>query len=146
MDIHATYTFDAPVQTVWDLLMDTERVAACIPGCDRLEPLGDNRYRARLTVALAAVSGAFDGTVAMLDQQPPESYRLVVDGKGPGGFVTGESRIALSDRGSATEVTVEGRVQVGGTIARVGQRILSSVAKMMMDRFFGCLQGKISAP
>ena len=51
MDIHATYTFDAPVQTVWDLLMDTERVAACIPGCDRLEPLGDNRYRARLTVA-----------------------------------------------------------------------------------------------
>ena len=98
MDIHATYTFDAPVQTVWDLLMDTERVAACIPGCDRLEPLGDNRYRARLTVALAAVSGAFDGTVAMLDQQPPASYRLVVDGKGPGGFVTGESRIALSDR------------------------------------------------
>jgi carbon monoxide dehydrogenase subunit G len=123
--------------------MDTERVAACIPGCDRLEPLGDNRYRARLTVSLAAVSGAFDGTVAMVDQRAPSSYRLLVEGQGRGGFVKGESTITLADRGSTTDVAVEGRVQIGGAIARVGQRILSSVAKMMMDRFFGCLQTKV---
>ena len=96
MDIHATYTFNAPAQAVWDLLMDTERIAACIPGCDRLEPLGDNRYRARLTVSLAAVSGAFDGTVAMVDQQPPSSYRLIVEGQGRGGFVKGASTIVLT--------------------------------------------------
>jgi uncharacterized protein len=143
MDIHATYTFDAPAQAVWDLLMDTERVAACIPGCDRLEPVGDNRYRARLTVSLAAVSGAFDGTVAMVDQHPPSSYRLLVDGQGRGGFVKGESAITLADRGSTTDVSIDGHVQVGGAIARVGQRILSSVAKMMLDRFFGCLQTKL---
>jgi len=143
MDIHATYTFDAPARTVWDLLMDTERVAACIPGCDRLEPLGDDRYRARLTVSLAAVSGAFDGTVAMVDQRAPSSYRLLVEGQGRGGFVKGESTITLEDRGSTTDVAVQGRVQIGGAIARVGQRILSSVAKMMMDRFFGCLQTKV---
>jgi carbon monoxide dehydrogenase subunit G len=123
--------------------MDTERVAACIPGCDRLEPVGENRYRARLTVSLAAVSGAFDGTVAMVDQMPPSSYRLIVEGRGRGGFVQGESTITLADRGSTTEVVVDGRVQVGGPIARVGQRILSSVSKLMMDRFFGCLQGQL---
>jgi carbon monoxide dehydrogenase subunit G len=143
MDIHATYTFDAPAQAVWDLLMDTGRVAACIPGCDRLEPLGDNRYRAGLTVSLAAVSGAFDGTVAMVDQHPPSSYRLLVDGQGRAGFVKGESAITLADRGSTTDVSIDGQVQVGGAIARVGQRILSSVAKMMIDRFFGCLQTKL---
>lgn len=144
MDIRATYDFDAPAQSVWDLLMDTGRIAACIPGCDRLEPLGGDRYRAKLNVTLAAVSGAFDGTVAMVDQQPPVSYRLLVDGQGRGGFVKGESTITLSDRGGATAVAVEGRVQVGGAIARVGQRILSSVAMMMMDRFFGCLGGRRS--
>lgn len=145
MDIHATYTFNAPAQAVWDLLMDTERIAACIPGCDRLEPLGDNRYRARLTVSLAAVSGAFDGTVAMVDQQSPSSYRLIVEGQGRGGFVKGASTIVLTDQGSTTAVAVSGQVQIGGAIARVGQRILSSVAKMMMDRFFGCLQGRLGA-
>lgn len=145
MDIHATYTFNAPAQAVWDLLMDTERIAACIPGCDRLEPIGDNRYRARLTVSLAAVSGAFDGTVAMVDQQPPDSYRLIVEGQGRGGFVNGASTIVLTDQGSTTAVDVSGQVQIGGAIARVGQRLLSSVARMMMDRFFGCLQGKLGA-
>lgn len=145
MDIHATYTFNAPAQAVWNLLMDTERIAACIPGCDRLEPIGDNRYRARLTVSLAAVSGAFDGTVAMVDQQPPDSYRLIVEGQGRGGFVNGASTIVLTDQGSTTAVDVSGQVQIGGAIARVGQRLLSSVARMMMDRFFGCLQGKLDA-
>lgn len=141
MDIRATYTFDGSSGSVWRLLMDTDRIAACIPGCDRLEPLGGDRYRAKLNVTLAAVSGAFDGTVSMVDQQPPVSYRLLVDGRGPGGFLKGESTITLADRGTTTAVTVDGRVQVGGAIARVGQRILSSVATMMMDRFFGCLGG-----
>lgn len=144
MDIRATYLFDAPTESVWDLLMDTDRIAACIPGCERLEPLGGDRYRAKLTVTLAAVSGAFDGTVAMVDQQPPVSYRLLVDGQGRSGFVKGESTITLADRGGATAVAIDGRVQVGGAIARVGQRILSSVAAMMMDRFFGCLGGRRS--
>lgn len=143
MDIHAKYPFDAPIQTVWSLLMDTERIAACIPGCDRLEPIGQDRYRARLNVTLAAVSGAFEGTVAMIDRQPPASYRLLVDGQGRGGFVKGATTIALADRGGTTEVTVEGTIQVGGAIARVGQRILGSVAKMMMDRFFACLQAAV---
>lgn len=145
MDITAVYTFDAPVQTVWDLLMDTGRIAGCIPGCDRLEPMGEDRYRARLNVSLAAVSGVFDGSVAIADRQPPASYRLIVDGQGRGGFVKGDSTIALVDRGGTTEVNVEARVQIGGAIARVGQRILSSVARMMMDRFFGCLQEKLAA-
>jgi hypothetical protein len=143
MDIHAAYTFNAPIQSVWDLLMDTERIAACIPGCDRLEPLGDDRYRARLNVSLAAISGAFDGTVAMVDQQPPSSYRLLVEGQGRGGFVKGATTITLVDQDGSTAVKVDGTVQIGGAIARVGQRILGSVAKMMMDRFFACLQEKL---
>jgi carbon monoxide dehydrogenase subunit G len=143
MHIQASYAFDAPPQDVWNLLMDTALIASCIPGCDRLEPLGDERYRARLNVSLAAITGAFDGTVAMLDQQPPSSYRLLIEGQGRSGFVKGESRVALAGLDGATTVTVDADVQVGGAIARVGQRMLSSVAKMMMDRFFGCLHGKL---
>ena len=143
MDLHGTYTFDAPAARVWDLLMDTGQIAACVPGCDRLEPIGDDRYKATLTVALAAVTGTYDGTVALLDKQPPVSYRLLVDGKGRPGFVRGESTITLEEHGAATVVHVKGQVQIGGAIARVGQRLVASVGQMMMDRFFGCLQSRM---
>ena len=42
-------------------------------------------------------------------------------------------------------MTVDGTVQVGGTVARVGQRLIGSVAKMMMDRFFACLQDRLTS-
>ena len=54
--------------------------------------------------------------------------------------MTGGGAISLTETDGGTRVTVVGAVQVGGTIARVGQRLLGSVSKMMMDRFFTCLQ------
>ena len=77
------------------------------------------------------------------DKQPHTSYRLVVEGEGRGGFVKGSSAIALRPEGDTTIVDVTGTVQTGGPIARVGQRLISGVAKMMMDKFFACLQGKV---
>ena len=144
MNINASYTFNAPPQAVWDLLVDIDAVAACLPGLESLEPAGDNKYRAVLTMGIAAVTGRYEGTVEMQDLDPPNAYRLAVEGRGKPGFVNGGAAIALRDTGGgATEVTVEGTVQVGGTIARVGQRLLGSVSKMMMDRFFACLQKRV---
>ena len=143
MNINATYTFRAPARTVWDLLVDIDAVAACLPGLESLEPAGENRYRAVLTMGVAAVTGRYEGTVEMLDLAPPNAYRLAVEGRGKPGFVNGGAAIALRETDGATEVTVEGTVQVGGTIARVGQRLLGSVSKMMMDRFFACLQKRL---
>jgi carbon monoxide dehydrogenase subunit G len=142
MDLSASYTFAAPPAIVWNLLNDMEVVASCLPGCDRLQPIGDDTYRAELTLAVAAVSGRYSGTVTILDKRPPSSYRLVVEGTGNSGFVKGGATVELVEEQGSTIVNVTGEAQVGGLIARVGQRLLSSVSKMMMDRFFNCLQGK----
>ena len=142
MDLAASYTFAAPPDAVWKLLIDPDVVASCLPGCDGLERIGEDRYRATLTLAVAAVSGSYTGTVAMLDKLPPHSYRLVVEGSGKPGFVSGEAIVELTADGHTTIVNVKGQGQVGGLMARVGQRLLGSVSKMMMDRFFACLQGK----
>ncbi len=144
MDLSASYTFAAPPSTVWSLLNDMEVVASCLPGCERLEPIGDDKYRAELTLAIAAVSGRYSGTVAILDKRPPNSYRLVVEGTGKSGFVKGEATVELVEAQESTIVNVKGQGQVGGLIARVGQRLLSTVSKMMMDRFFGCLQARVA--
>jgi len=143
VDISGSYTFNAPPDRVWDLLMDTAVLSSCIPGCDRFEPDGENRYNVTLTVGLAAITGTYSGTVVLTDMIPHTSYRLEVEGQGRPGFVKGSSAIALRAQGAATEVEVTGTVQTGGPIARVGQRLIGGVAKMMLDRFFGCLQAKL---
>ena len=144
MEISGSYTFGAPPSRVWALLMDPSAIASCIPGCDSLEPTGEDRYHARLTVALAAITGTSDGTVIISDKVPDTSYRLTVEGQGRPGFVKGNAAIALRPEGDGTIVEVSGTVQTGGPIARVGQRLISGVSKMMQDRFFACLQGKLN--
>jgi carbon monoxide dehydrogenase subunit G len=142
VDLQGTYSFDQPANLVWNQLIDPEVVGGCLPGCSGLEPIGNDTYRVKLAMTVAAISGNYEGTVAIVDKQAPRSYRLIVDGHGRSGFVRGEARLELGEEQNKTIVTVYGSAEVGGLIARVGQRMLASVAKMMMDRFFNCLQSK----
>ncbi len=143
MDISGSYTFDAAPDKVWNLLMDPDALSSCIPGCEGFQPDGDDRYVVTLNVALAAITGTYTGTVVLEDKVPGASYRLAVEGQGRPGFVKGISAISLRPEGASTIVDVKGTVQTGGTIARLGQRLIGGVAKMMMDRFFACLQAKL---
>ena len=142
MDLQGTYNFDQPAGLVWNRLIDPQVVGSCLPGCDGLEPIGNDTYRVKLTVNVAAITGSYEGTVAIVDQDPPRSYKLLIQGSGRSGFVRGEARIELAEEQSKTIVTVRGNAEVGGLIARVGQRVLGGVSKMMLDRFFNCLQSK----
>src|SRR5712691_164205 len=143
MELASTYTFDAPQDKVWDLLMDTTAIASCVPGCRELRPIGDDRYQAELVVTVAAISGNFEATVALEDKRPPTSYRLVVEGTSRIGFVKGSAQIELEPAASGTTVKVAASADVGGAVARVGQRLLEGVGRMTMDRFFGCVAGKL---
>ena len=143
MELNGSYTFDAPPARVWDLLMDPAVISSCIPGCEAFEPDGEDRYKVKLTVGIAAITGAYDGVVALSDKVAPSSYRLTVEGQGKPGFAKGNSSITLRADGDKTIVEVTGTVHTGGPIARVGQRLIGGVSKMMLDRFFTCLQGKV---
>lgn len=143
MDISGSYTFPAPVDRVWTILMDPAVISSCIPGCDKFEPDGPDRYRATLSIAMAAITGSYDGIVTITDKVEPSSYRLTVEGQGKPGFVKGNVAISLSAVGESTTVAVAGTVQTGGPIARLGQRLIGGVSKMMQDKFFACLQSKL---
>ena len=145
MDINGTYTFSAPPDRVWALLMDPKVISSCIPGSEAFEPAGEDRYTVRLNVALAAITGSYEGTIVLSDKVPSTSYTLTADGQGRPGSVKGTAAISLRPDGNTTIVDVRGTVQAAGAVARVGQRLIGSVSKMMMDRFFSCLQGKLTA-
>ena len=145
MELSADYRFDKPPAVVWDALMDPEALAGCIPGCRSIEPDGPNRYRAAVSVRVGPVSGQYTATVALSELNPPHSYTMAIEGSGNLGFASGVARITLtpsSDGGAVdggTIVQVDVDSQVGGAVARVGQRMMGSVAKGMLDRFFNCL-------
>ena len=143
MEITGSYSFAASRDRVWKLMLDPDAIAACIPGCERLEPDGENRYRARITLGIAAIVGTYDGTVVIADMVEHESYTLSVEGQGKPGFVKGNAAISLVADGANTTVNVTGTVQTGGAIARMGQRLIGAAAKMMQDKFFACMQGKV---
>lgn len=145
MDVTGSYSFNATPDRVWDLMLDPVEIAACIPGCEALEPDGPDRYRAKITIGLAAITGTYEGTVVIAEKIEKSSYRLAVEGQGKPGFVKGSATITLRGDGASTVVDVTGTVQTGGAIARLGQRLIGAAAKMMQDRFFACMQGKLGS-
>ncbi|HXH82481.1 MAG TPA: carbon monoxide dehydrogenase subunit G [Candidatus Tectomicrobia bacterium] len=136
MKLEGSYEIPAPRQRVWDAFLDPERLRQAIPGCDKLEAIGEDEYRATMKVGVGGVKGTFEGKVRLSDKQPPDSYRMAVEGSGGPGFIRGETTISLADSGPGTRVSYAADVQVGGLIASVGQRMLGGVAKMMADKFF----------
>ena len=138
MKIEGAHDIPAPRQKVWEAFLDPERLRQAIPGCEKLEALGNDEFRAVMKVGVAAIKGTFEGKVRLADQKAPDSYRLAVEGSGGPGFVRGDTMITLSDiEGGGTHVAYNADVQVGGLIAGVGQRMLGGVSKMMADQFFG---------
>ena len=143
MNLNGNYDFNAPVEKVWNLLMDADAVGSCLPGCRGLRPAGEDRYDVDLGIAVAAISGSFTGSVAVEDKIPPRSYKLVVEGSGRQGFVKGTALVTLAADGDRTNVQIAAQADVGGTIARVGQRLLEGVARATMDRFYACLARRV---
>ncbi len=145
MKLDGTYTFDAPRDVVWQALLDPEVLTKVMPGCERLEQIGENEYKGTLKIRVGPVQGQFEGLVNLSDINAPESYRMQVDGKGAPGFMKGVGGVSLEDQGAATLMHYSGEAQVGGRIASVGQRLLESSAKALTRQSLDGLHEQIKA-
>ena len=139
MKLTGSYEIAAPTETVWSVLTEPESLKGCIPGCQRLEDVGDSNFEASISAQLGPIRGNFSAKVSIKDWNPHESYRMIVSANGPPGFVNGEAFITLTEEEGVTTVSVDGDGLAGGLIARVGQRMMENVSRTMMDRFFNCL-------
>lgn len=145
MKIEGTYEIHAPRERVFAALVNSEILQRCIPGCESLERTGDDVYVATMKAGIGPVKGTFKGNVHLKDMQPPEHYRMTVDGKGGPGFVKGSGNFHLAEADGATIVKYEGEMQVGGVIASVGQRMIEAAAKMLAAQFFKSLEEELKA-
>ncbi|HYL34696.1 MAG TPA: carbon monoxide dehydrogenase subunit G [Bryobacteraceae bacterium] len=137
MKISGTYAVPTARERAYQLLQDPDILAKCMPGTDQLHKTGEDEYDMKMKVIIASIGGSFGGKVRLADQHPPESFKLIVEGSGKIGFLKGEGLLNLHSNGdSSTEVKYDGEVQVGGTIASVGQRLLDTTAKLIIKKFF----------
>jgi YD repeat-containing protein len=128
MKLEGDYLFEAPVQEVWDALMDPVVLAAVMPGCDKLE-LVDGQYLGELNIKIGLVQGKFTGKVDLKDVDAPKGYSMVIDGRGASGFVKATARVKLEASGTNTKLSYDADAQVGGKVATIGQRLLDTSAK-----------------
>ena len=139
MDMQGSRRLAVSQQQAWDALNDPEVLKACIPGCDRVEPTGENQYAIGMAVKIGPVSARFAGKILLADVLPPNSYTLNFEGQGgAAGFGKGSARVNLAPpaEGAGCELTYTAQAQVGGKIAQVGQRLVDGVARSMAEDFF----------
>ncbi len=146
MKISGAHTLPLDRQRAYVALQDPTLLARSMPGCDRLEKIGEDEYAMRMKMVLASISGLFDGKVRIADRNPPSDFRLLVEGNGKIGFMKGDGLLRLTPATDGTEVSFEGEVHVGGTIASVGQRLLDTTARLLIKRFFNKLSAEVKGP
>ncbi len=129
----------APPEVVYQALTTPESLVETMPGLKQLTPVGPDKYDAVLEIGISAVRGRYAGTMEIQDPDPPKSYRLELDGKGPGAFVHVSLSVAIAPSDTGSLVQYEGEAQVGGTLAGIGQRVMGGVSQMLLTQFFSAV-------
>ncbi|HYJ11960.1 MAG TPA: carbon monoxide dehydrogenase subunit G [Thermomicrobiales bacterium] len=144
MKLSGEYTFQAPPETIYRLMQDPDTLMACLPGCEALDLIGENEYSATMTIGVAMIKGKYNGRVKISDQIEPTSFRMLIEGKGPQGQVSGDGLIEIAGTPDGTVVTWSGDPKISGTLARIGSRVIQPASKMIVGQFFKCLEQQAS--
>ncbi len=140
MKIEGEHVFKGPREEVWEMFYDPEVLASALPGTQSLKQINKNEYEGTITLRIGPVSGSFAGNLKITNDKPPESCTLIVDGKGAAGFLKGSGNVHFDDLGDGTTLMkYDGDVNIGGTLASVGQRMIDSVSKIIIKTGFGIL-------
>jgi carbon monoxide dehydrogenase subunit G len=144
MHLEGSYRFNAPQETLWNLLNDPQVLARATPGIKELQPREGDKYQALFEIKMGPINSNFDGTLEVADKVAPDSYKLLVSVDGKVGTIAAEGIIALRNENQDTILSFQGDAKLTGVLARMGQRVLSGVGRMFTNQFFKALEKEIS--
>jgi uncharacterized protein len=140
MRVAGNATLHAPVEAVYAALRDPRVLVRTIPGCERLEQVGEDAYAMTVTAGVASVRGTYAGDVRLTDHRAPNGFVLRASGSGAPGTVSANVTVDLAPgQDGTTELSYDADAVVGGTIGGVGQRLLAGVAKRTAGEFFAAV-------
>lgn len=146
MEMSGEQLIPASQQTVWEALNDPQMLKACVPGCESIEPVGENAYQVLMVARVGPVSAKFKGKLTLSDVRPPQSYSIAFEGQGgAAGFAKGGAQVRLSEKNKQTALAYDVKASVGGKLAQIGSRLVDAAAKKIADDFFRNFNEKVSA-
>jgi len=144
MKLSGSAMLHAPAQQIFDSMQDPNFLVRTIPGCQQLEVTGPDEYQMTINAGVASIKGTYLGSVRMTDPVPPQAYTLKASAQSAVGTVDADARISLADLGGgSTELRYDADATIGGTIAGVGQRVLTGVARKMAGEFFAAVDREL---
>lgn len=137
MDMSGSQQIAAPMRQVWDALNDPEILKASIHGCESLTVAGENAFEATVVAKVGPIKARFNGKIQLQDIDAPRGYVIVGEGSGGiAGFAKGKATVNLSEQAGITTLDYKVEANIGGKLAQLGSRLISSVAKKEADLFF----------
>jgi carbon monoxide dehydrogenase subunit G len=150
MKLEQSFRVEAPIDRVWEALIDVERVAPCLPGAEITEAADDGKYHGNFTVKLGPTTAAYRGELEM--ESVDEAARTVTmrasgqDKRGQGGAKATIVSVMRED-GGATTVEVETDFTITGRLARFGRGgMIKDISNKLLKDFSACLAENIEAP
>jgi len=146
MKLEGEHVFKGPRAEVYAMFRDPDVLSTCLPGVEKLDKIDDQHYEGAMNLRVGPVSGTFSGKLEVADEIVPEKCTLIVEGKGAPGFAKGTGHVQFIDQEDGiTLLKYTGEVQIGGTLASVGQRMIDSVSKSMTRQAFETLDKALEA-
>jgi uncharacterized protein len=148
--LEQSFEVRAPVERVWETLVDIERVAPCLPGAEITEAGEDGTYRGTFSVRLGPTTAAYRGELNM-EELDEEARRVAMRASGQDKRGQGSAKATIVSTmhadGELTRVDVETDFTITGRLARFGRGgMIEDISNRLLREFADCLRQRIEAP
>lgn len=147
MHFEGSVPIKAPREKVWAFVTDPDQVGPCGPGVESIEVIDPTHFKAAAKVGIGFINARFNVNMEFAEQQPPDRALIKAHGQAPGSAVDATAEMRLSDGPDGTTVMDwSADVNLSGTLASVGARLIEGTANKMIGQTFTCMQEKLEAP
>jgi len=143
MHFEGTVQINAPRDKVWAFVIDPNQVGQCGPGVETIEVVDDTHFKATAKVGIGFISARFNVNMEFAEVDAPNAATIKAHGQAPGSAVDADARMQLSDADGGTRMDWAADVNIAGTIASVGARLIEGTANKMIGQTFDCMKSKL---
>lgn len=146
MELTNTFTVSTPIDEMWPVLCDIERIAPCMPGAQLTEVEGEE-YRGEVKIKVGPINARFTGTATMVERDD-DAHRAVLRARGrdTGGKGNADATItasAVSAPEGGTEVTITTDLSITGRVAQFGRSAMADISNKLLGQFVDCLESRV---
>ena len=143
MKFAGSVTIDAPRDRVWAFVIDPNQVGQCGPGVESIEVIDATHFKATAKVGIGFISARFNVNMEFAEVDAPNAATIKAHGQAPGSAVDADARMELSDADGGTRMDWSADVNIAGTMASVGARLIEGTANKMIGQTFDCMKSKL---